>query len=73
MSKYHHVAETGFKIPARTPEQAVQDIAQAMICLAQDPELRLCMGHAGQKRVKEVFNWEVQGFVLSELYKKVGI
>ncbi|MFN6571194.1 glycosyltransferase family 4 protein [Dendronalium sp. ChiSLP03b] len=64
-------SETGFKIQARTPEQAVQDIAKAMRCLASDPELRLRMGHAGQQRVKEFFSWEIQGFFLSELYKEV--
>ncbi|MBH8571530.1 glycosyltransferase family 4 protein [Nostocaceae cyanobacterium CENA369] len=64
-------SETGFKIPAHTPEQAVQDIAQAMRCLVSDPELRLCMGHAGQQRVKKFFSWEIKGFFLSELYKEV--
>lgn len=63
--------ETGFKIPAHTPEQAIQDIAKAMRCLAFDPELRLRMGHAGQQRVKESFSWEIKGLFLSELYKEV--
>jgi glycosyltransferase involved in cell wall biosynthesis len=64
--------ETGFKIPAHTPETTVKDIAQGMLLLAKDPELRLRMGQAGQKRVKDVFSWKMRGFFLSTIYKQVG-
>ncbi|MBE9209860.1 glycosyltransferase family 4 protein [Nostoc sp. LEGE 06077] len=65
--------ETGFKIPANTPEQAVQDIAQAMMSLVADPKLRLRMGEAGKKRVKDVFNWEFKGLFMSQCYAEVCI
>ncbi|MEA5506343.1 glycosyltransferase [Halotia wernerae UHCC 0503] len=64
-------AENGLKIQAHTPEQAVQDIAQAMMCLAQDPELRLRMGHAGQKRVVQFFKWDVKAESLAQLYEEM--
>jgi len=60
--------ETGFKIPAHTPEEAVNDIAKTMIRLAKDPKLRLEMGQAGQKRVRDVFSWGRKGFYLSQCY-----
>lgn len=64
--------ETGFKIPAHYPEQAVQGLAEAMICLAKDPELRVRMGQAGQKLVGESHSWEAKGQSLAQLYEKIG-
>ncbi|MCG6136148.1 MAG: glycosyltransferase [Nostoc sp. LLA-1] len=63
--------ETGFKIPAHTPETTVKDIAQGMLLLAKDSELRLRMGQAGQKRVKDVFSWKMRGLFLSSIYQQV--
>ncbi|MBE9004350.1 glycosyltransferase family 4 protein [Fortiea sp. LEGE XX443] len=63
--------ETGFKIPATTPEKAVHDIAKAMMYLAKDPKLRLNMGEAGKKRVRDIFSWELKGLFLSQCYLKV--
>ncbi|WP_341531255.1 glycosyltransferase [Nostoc sp. UHCC 0302] len=65
--------ETGIKIPAHTPEQAVQELAKAMRLLGRDPELRLRMGQAGQKRVKEGFSWESKGQELAKLYEEISI
>lgn len=64
-------AETGFKILANTPDQVVHNIAQAMIHLAQDPDLKLRMGQAGQQRVKDVFNWEIKGYFISQCYQNI--
>ncbi len=63
--------ETGFKIAAATPEQAVSDLAKAMEKLARDSQLRIQMGQAGQKRVKEEFAWQVKGLQLARLYEKI--
>jgi glycosyltransferase involved in cell wall biosynthesis len=59
--------ETGFKISASSPQQAVNDLAEAMRRLAQDPILRADMAEAARKRVAEYFAWHVKG----ELMKKV--
>lgn len=63
--------ETGFKVPAHTPEQAVRDLAEAMARLAKDSELRVRMGQAGQKRVSEVYSWEIKGQSLAQLYEEI--
>jgi len=61
-------AETGIKVPALNPEQAVQDLAEAMTRLANDPELRVRLGQTGQKRVKERYDWDVKGEIWEQLY-----
>ncbi len=63
--------ETGFKIPAQTPDQAVRDLAEVMARLARDSELRALMGQAGQKRVSEVYSWETKGQSLAQLYEEI--
>ncbi|MFB2894069.1 glycosyltransferase [Aerosakkonemataceae cyanobacterium BLCC-F50] len=62
-------SETGFKVAAPDPEEAVQGLAAAMITLAKDPDLQVRMGLAGQHRIKDVYNWETRGVLISRLYK----
>jgi len=64
--------ETGIKVPANNPEQAVEGLAEAMKSLANDPELRVRLGQAGQKRVREVYDWEVKGQFFAQIYEKVS-
>jgi glycosyltransferase involved in cell wall biosynthesis len=63
--------ESGIKIPANTPDQAVKDLANAMLKLADNPHLRRDMGKAGCKRVVDYFNWDSQGEWINNLYKKI--
>ncbi|QDL09329.1 glycosyltransferase family 1 protein [Brasilonema octagenarum UFV-E1] len=63
--------ETGFKISANHPDQAVDDLSKAMISVAKDPELRLRMGQAGQKLTTEAFSWQVKGERLAEVYEEI--
>ena len=63
--------ETGFKVPAHTPEQAVTDLATAMQRLATDYDLRLQMGTIARQRVEQVFAWEQVGRSLADLYQEV--
>lgn len=63
--------ETGFKVPAPEPEQAVQNLADAMMCLANTPELRSSLGQAGQQHVKELHNWEQKGQFFTQLYEEI--
>lgn len=63
--------ETGFKINAQTPEQTVKDLANAMTVLAKEPSLRLRMGQAGHKRVREAFSWESKGRYFAQLYEEI--
>lgn len=64
-------AETGFKIPASNPEQAVKGMAAAMSRLAQEPHLRVCLGQAGRQRVNTFFNWETKGQFLVGVYETI--
>ena len=64
--------ETGFKIVADEPYQAVRDLAAAMIYLVKDPKLRIGMGQAGRKLVNENYSWQVIGDRLHKLYLEVA-
>jgi glycosyltransferase involved in cell wall biosynthesis len=65
-------AETGFKVSAHHPEQSVKELATAMSCLANDHQLCLKLGSAGQQRVQECYSWEAKGQQLSQIYKKIA-
>jgi glycosyltransferase involved in cell wall biosynthesis len=62
--------ETGFKIPALSPEQVVCDIAKAMISIASDYDLCRSMGEAGRHRVVEKFNLDKKGECINQIYQK---
>lgn len=64
-------AETGIKVPAHTPEQAVEGLAKAMKQLAHDPGLRMRMGLSGRQLVQEQYNWQAKGREISSLYKRI--
>ncbi|BAY48393.1 group 1 glycosyl transferase [Scytonema sp. HK-05] len=63
--------QTGFKVPAHTPEQAVRDLSKGMVSLAKDSDLRVRMGEAGRRRVSEMFDWEVKASHLAQLYEEI--
>ena len=63
--------ETGFRIPANDPDQAVRDMSQAMLRLARDFNLRKRMGEAGRKRVREHFLWDLKGEKMNEIYQGI--
>ncbi len=62
--------ETGFKIAAIEPEQAIGDLAVAMHALS-DRSLRVRMGAAAQQRAIEQFDWCVKGAKITTLYEEV--
>lgn len=63
--------DTGFKVAAPDPEQAIVNLATAMTTLANDPALRKQLGRAGQTRIKTVYDWTVKGESLSQIYQQV--
>lgn len=63
--------ETGIKVPAPDPVRAIQGLAEAMQSLAGDPQLRSRLGQAGQKRVREVYDWDVKGEFFAQLYEGI--
>ncbi len=65
-------SDTGFKVPALDPDQAVKDMARAMAVLAKDPRLRARLGQAGKDRVASKYAWEQKGEFVSALYRRIA-
>jgi glycosyltransferase involved in cell wall biosynthesis len=63
--------ETGFKIPASNPQQAIQDLKRSMETLEMDQTLCKTMGTMGRQRVAQNFTWEHKGELLNTFYKQV--
>lgn len=63
--------ETGFKIPAIKPGQALDDLTAAMNVLSKDRNLTLRMGDAARSRAAKHFNWRRKGAQLAEFYEGV--
>ena len=64
--------ETAFVVPAYRPEQAIQDLADALSRLVKDPALRLRMGEAAQERVRQTYSWETKGQLWAGLYRNTA-
>lgn len=62
---------TGFKIPARSPEQAVKDMAEAMMKLATNEILRRKMGEAARRRVMKEFSWDKKREEIKQIYYRL--
>jgi glycosyltransferase involved in cell wall biosynthesis len=65
-------AQTGVKVKAIAPKQAIIDMAAAMEQLAQNPELRDQMGEAGRERVRKIFAWDKKGEWLRDLSGRIA-
>jgi glycosyltransferase involved in cell wall biosynthesis len=63
--------ETGFRIHAGTPEQAIADMALAMRKLHDDPNLRRRMSAAGPKRVMDAFCWDEKVRRMNAIYAEL--
>jgi len=61
--------DTGIKIPAISPAQAVRDLAVAIERLAGDAELRNRLARAARERVEETFVWDQKLDCLQEVYE----
>jgi glycosyltransferase involved in cell wall biosynthesis len=44
-----------------------------MIKLAEDKNLCLQMGQAGQQKVKDYYSWEAKGKLLARVYKDIDV
>lgn len=63
--------ECGIKVKPVTPDQTIKDLADAIVKLARNPELRSKMGETGRKRVEEVYSWERKGDLIKSIYEKI--
>jgi glycosyltransferase involved in cell wall biosynthesis len=62
--------ETGIKVPAESPGQVIESLAQAMLRIAENPRLRRELSIAARRRVQSVFAWDKRGEVLERLYRE---
>lgn len=63
--------ETGFTVPIQDPDKIPQKIAESILNLTQNIDLRKKMGLAGQKRVKDHFLWDKKGEFINQIYQEV--
>ncbi len=63
--------EVGIKIPATNPEQVTADMADAMIRLAENPNIRRQMGSAGRSRVSRYYLWDLKALSYCQIYLEV--
>jgi glycosyltransferase involved in cell wall biosynthesis len=64
-------SEAGIKIPATTPEQAVEDMANALLHLANNQELHSKMGMAARRLIDHA-SWNEKAKLMNEAYKYVS-
>ena len=67
----HVTEDCGIKIPARSPDEAIELMAQALERLYQDRDLRSKMGQAGRTRAEQVYTWDHLGERLRKIYEEV--
>ena len=67
--------ECGFKISPLSPNQTIEALAEAMLKLALNFDLRAGRGEAAQRRVSEYFSWDKKVHFVLELYNlaKAGV
>ncbi|MGA2985429.1 MAG: glycosyltransferase [Terriglobia bacterium] len=65
----HVTEECGIKIPARSPHEAIELMAQALERLYHDRELCVKMGQAGRARAEQVYSWDHLGERLLKIYE----
>jgi glycosyltransferase involved in cell wall biosynthesis len=63
--------ESGIRIPLTGPRLVVEQMAEALVRLGSDRRLRIRMGEAARRRVREFFNWDRKGELLREIYLRV--
>ena len=59
----------GILVEPKTPDLFVLNLANAMLQLAESPELRQSMGKAGYQRILDRFDWEVKVDTMLDIYQ----
>lgn len=63
--------DTGFVVPAASPEAGIAGIADAMAKLYQDPELAAQKAAASRARVQADFSWDSRGETIDAIYQRL--
>jgi len=66
-------AETGFKVAAHAPDQAIIELAHVLARFANEPGLRTQMGQAGQQHVQQFYQWETKAALFSQVYQDYAV
>lgn len=61
----------GILVEPSSREIFIENLANAMLKLAQSPQKREAMGRAGQEKVMQFFDWEVKVDCMIEVYQQV--
>jgi len=61
-------SQCGFKIFAGTPDQAINELTESLLKLAENIDLRINMGQEGIRRIAEYFIWDKKGELLNDIY-----
>jgi glycosyltransferase involved in cell wall biosynthesis len=64
--------DTGFRVKVESVKQVIADLASALETLAENSELRACMGATARVRVTERWRWDVVGGALLRLYEQTA-
>jgi len=62
---------SGIRVLSNTPEQYVEQIAEALGRLCNDPATRLALGRGAQRRVETHYLWAQRGRELRDIYARV--
>lgn len=60
--------DSGIKVPAPSPAEAIDGLAEAMVVLGRDADLRCRLGEAGRRRVREQFLWSGRSRWMEQVY-----
>jgi glycosyltransferase involved in cell wall biosynthesis len=62
--------QCGFLVSLATQERVVAEIAEDLLALAKDPDMRSLMGAEGRRRVASAFSWELKSRWMMALYEE---
>jgi glycosyltransferase involved in cell wall biosynthesis len=62
--------ETAIRVAPAYPEQVAEKLAEGILALARDPDLRARMGAAARQRVLEQFTWEKKSEAMLSVYHR---
>lgn len=63
---------SGIRVDVSSPERFIEDMAAAIVTLAEDPDLRRSAGSAARARVAAEYDWDVLVDRLLQLYAEIG-
>jgi len=62
--------DRGIKVLGLNPNQTISDLADAMVQLAENPELRSQMGMAGRAHVSSSYTWDCKAEHYMAVYRE---